>query len=132
MEDSQQKAEVINHLEFLGFKVQPVPNSDNGFRAEQTGTAINVFIRGSLVNFSIWYGLNDAAMANRTELLEAANEFNLQYIAHCFITAEEHPDCHFSSWYYGPYEKRAFGEFVAEWQSEMLDLFNAKIRKFLA
>ena len=87
MANPQIENEVINHMEFLGYKVEPValdmPASTamRMLRAEHPyGGSINISLFEGAVVFSIWLSLNDFAVANRQSLLEAVNHLNSQHL----------------------------------------------------
>ena len=103
-------------------------------RAEHpSGAAINIVLSERAVSFSIWWTLNDFAMTNKQELLAVVNDLNLRFETKCYIgEMDETPACHLILRYRGPYDKKAFGDFVYTWEGERQARWGTEISKFLA
>jgi hypothetical protein len=139
MTNPQIENAVINHLEFLGYGVNyvpviGVPEGMRMLRAEHpSGGSINIMLFEGVINFSIWFSLNDFAMVSRQSLLEAVNDLNRQFETRYHLGDVEGVPAFFCNLSYrGPYEKRVFGQFVNVWQREMQALWGTGIMKFLA
>jgi hypothetical protein len=138
MANTQLESQVINHLEFLGYEVNPVPDIGTGemkmLRAERSsGGSINIMLFERAVNFSIWFSLNDFAMANKQGLLEVVNDLNRRFETKYYIDKMgETPAFFYGLVYLGPYDKKAFGQFVSTWEREKQALWGTEITKFLA
>jgi len=139
MGNTQLESQIINHLEFLGYEVNPVPDTDSSgkmkmLRAEHpAGGSINIMLFERTVNFSIWFSLNDFAMTSKQGLLGAVNDLNRRYETKYYIDEMGETPAFFCSLSYrGPYEKKTFGQFVSAWEREMQALWGTEIMKFLA
>lgn len=139
MADTQLENQIVNHLEFLGYEVKSVPDVDTSgkmsmLRAEHPSSgSINIMLFESAVNFSIWFSLNDSAMTSKQSLLGAVNNLNRQFDGKYYVgEMGETPAFFCSLSYLGPYEKKAFGQFVSAWQGQIQALWGAEIGKFLA
>ena len=139
MANTQLESQIINHLEFLGYEVNPVPGIDapegmGMLRAEHSsGGSINIMLFEKTVKFSIWMGLNDFAMTSRQSLLETVNALNSKFETTYHVGNMEGTPAFFCSLSYrGPYEKKAFGQFVSAWERNMQALWETEIMKFLA
>jgi len=139
MANTQLESEIINHLEFLGYAVDPVPDIDPAgkvrmLRAEHpSGAAINIMTFERAVNFSIWFSLNELAVTNKQDLLAVVNDLNQRFETKYYIgKMGETPAFFYSLVYYGPYDKKAFGQFVSTWEREKQALWGTEITKFLA
>jgi len=139
MANTQLESQVINHLEFLGYEVNPVPDIDPSgknkmLRAEHpSGAAINIMLFERAVRFSIWLSLNDFAMTNKQELLAVVNDLNCRFeIQYCTNKMGGTPALCYNLMYFGPYDKKAFGQFASIWEKERQALWGTEIGKFLA
>lgn len=138
MANTQLESQIINHLEFLGYEVNPVPDTGTGeiklLRAERSsGGSINIMLFERAVNFSIWFSLNDFAMTNKQGLFGAVNDLNRRFETKYYIgEMGEAPAFVCGLLYLGLYEKKAFGQFVSTWEREMQALWGTEIGKFLA
>ena len=139
MANPQIENEVTNHMEFFGYKIEPLDapegTSTKMLRAEHpVWGAINISLFETTVVFSIWFSLNDFAAANRQSLLEAVNDLNSQHLTSYNVgTWSEGSAALFCRLAYrGLYEKTAFGQFVSIWQGEMQAFRRTEIDKFFS
>lgn len=141
MANTQLENQVTNHLEFLGYEVNPIPDVDPSggmqmLRAEHPAAgSVNIMVFESRINFSIWFSLNDFAMTSQRGLLKAVNELNRTFETKYYIDemGETGTPAFFCGlWYVGPYQKKAFGQFVSSWQREMQALWGREIMKYVA
>lgn len=139
MANTQLESQVINHLEFLGYEVNPVPDIDPSgtikmLRAKHlSGAAINIMIFKGTARFSIWLSLNDLAMTNKQNLLAVVNDLNRRFETQYYIDKMgETPAFCCNLMYFGSYDKKAFGQFVSTWERENQALWGTEISKFLA
>lgn len=139
MANTQLESQITNHLEFIGYEVNPVPNIDASekmkmLRAERSsGGRINIMLFERAVNFSIWFSLNDFAMTSKQSLFGAVNDLNRRFDTKYYIgEMGETPAFFCGLSYLGPYEKKAFGQFVSAWERDMQALWGTEITKFLA
>jgi hypothetical protein len=117
--------------------VNQIPISvESRLRAEHPATgSVNIMVFETIVNFSIWFSLNDFAMTSQRGLFRAVNELNRTYETKYYIgeMGETETAAFFCGLSYrGPYEKRSFGQFVSTWQREMQALWGTEIMRYLA
>jgi hypothetical protein len=138
MTNAELEQQIVNHLEFLGYEVNPmpadiVPEGAKGLRADRgrfEGINISVFERG--VEFCMWYELGESAIANREGLLEVVNNLNRQReTKYSVMVAEESPVLWTNMLYSGLYDKKAFARFVTTWESESRTLLDTGVADFV-
>ena len=138
MTNTQLESQIVSHLEFLGYEVNPVPSIDPSnmrmLRAERpSGVSINVMLFERMITFSIWFGLNDSAVTDKQGLFSVVNDLNSRFDTKYYAGDRGKTPAFFCGLsYHGPYEKKAFGQFVSTWEREMQALWGTEITKFLA
>lgn len=130
------ESQVSNHLEFVGYEVNPFPEAETEeikvLRAEHSARAsMNIMFLKREVSFTVMYDLNDYAMANRQGLLEVVNELNGQSATQYYIGGKGGTVLFYMLTYRGPYDKSAFAQFVSTWESEGQALWRTEMDRFV-
>jgi hypothetical protein len=139
MANTKLENQVINHLEYLGYEVRDAPDlpAQEGtqlLRADRKPfEGINIILFEGMVNFDMWYPLNDSAITDRQGLLEVVNDLNCRSET-CYRVQMVSGKLHL--WadltYRGLYDKEAFAQFVSTWERESKALRRTEIAEFAA
>jgi hypothetical protein len=126
----KQKDMYKNHLEFLGYSIENHPDDEQRMTIirDNVRTFIKVFNSG--LRSMLVYGISDNAKKNRLPFLEFINECNDKRVAKISVTNDS---LIIEMWYFCPYEKISFGEFMKLFDDEAQKILNVSNEKdFLA
>ena len=111
--------QIINHLEFLGYKIQTTKDSLIAKHPKRLPLHIRLY-EGGILCYS-YVTLKESAKSDRLEYLKFINRLNA-LLTTARAIAYKDDLLKFEGWYPGDYEKGSFGLFLGEWNNDLSHL----------
>jgi hypothetical protein len=110
-----QKSMYKNHLEFLGYKIEDDPDNEKNITMIQGGVRTFATVFNNGFRCFLAYEFTENAENDRLSFLEFINDCNDKHIAK--VSANK-KTFFVEMWYFCPYEKISFGEFIKLFNNE--------------